>query len=374
MTHRERFHAVFNYQSFDRLPVYFFGTWPETKTRWAKEGLTGIVHRGGSGGPQLPEMDPDWEGCIWTNQDLITPAPLSEEPTRVVEETDQYRVVRTPLGGVVKESTGGSSIAQHLQPDLKPTRKDWERFRRFLDSHDPARWLPGWEEKTDELNARDGVSCFFGGSLFGRMREWMTLENISFLPVDDPLLYEEMVEYMADFYMAVAEPILERVNFDFAYFFEDCCCRSGPLVSPRVYQEVLDKHYRRMIEFYRDMGVPLMLIDSDGKVDDLLPLWLDTGFDIIFPIEIGTWGADPLAMRKTYGRRLRMLGGVDKHVIPRGESAIYEHLARLRDVVEDGGCIPIPDHRIPPDCSLEQFRTYLRVFKQLFCKPDTVAG
>ena len=40
MNARERFHAVMAYQPVDRLPVLYFGTWPETKVRWRQEGLT----------------------------------------------------------------------------------------------------------------------------------------------------------------------------------------------------------------------------------------------------------------------------------------------------------------------------------------------
>mgnify|MGYP001795414270 CR=1 FL=1 len=73
-----------------------------------------------------------------------------------------------------------------------------------------------------------------------------------------------------------------------------------------------------------------------------------------------------MAFRRQYGPRLRMMGGFDKHVIPQGEAAIRAALEPLRPVVEEGGFIPMPDHRIPPDCALEQFRTYVRVFKEVF--------
>ena len=98
----------------------------------------------------------------------------------------------------------------------------------------------------------------------------------------------------------------------------------------------------------------------------MLPCWLESGIDIVFPIEVGVWEADPVELRQRFGRRLRMMGGVDKHVIPQGEKTIRRHLEHRRALVEEGGYIPLPDHRIPPDCSLEAFRTYLRVFKEVF--------
>ena len=40
MNGRKRFGAVMDYQQFDRLPLWFFGTWGETNKRWIFEDLT----------------------------------------------------------------------------------------------------------------------------------------------------------------------------------------------------------------------------------------------------------------------------------------------------------------------------------------------
>ncbi len=61
-----------------------------------------------------------------------------------------------------------------------------------------------------------------------------------------------------------------------------------------------------------------------------------------------------------------MFGGVNKHIIAHGREAVRQHLLPLREVVDEGGFIPIPDHRIPPDVSLQQFRDYVSVFKEVF--------
>ena len=380
MNGRERFGAIMSYEPYDRLPVWFFGTWPETKVRWKAEGLAGVVDKGGSGGPQLAEMDTDWEtspwgtGSTWNNQGLMNNGQIAAGTATVVEETDTYSIRRSPLGGLAKHSKTGSSIPQHLEPDLKPTREDWERFKSYLDPNDARRRLSDWEKRISLLNAREHATCFCAGSLFGWLRDWMGAEAISYLPYDDPELYREMIGYMADYFLALNAQFLGHVVFDFGYFFEDCCFNTGPLISPSIYLEFYDRHYRRMLAAYREMGVPRLLMDSDGRIDALLPLWLDSGFDLIFPIEVGTWHANPVALRARYGKRLRMMGGVNKHVIPRGESAIRAELEPLKALVAEGGYIPIPDHRIPPDCSLDQFRTYIRVFKQTFNIADIGAA
>ncbi len=368
MNERERFAAIMGYKPVDRLPLYYFGTWPETKQRWLTEGLDslGDYSPHGSAGPQLAGMDHDWEGSLWDNQRLLNPGPLGDIEPVVVSETATHRICRTSLGGLRQFSKTGSSIPHDLEPDLQPTPEDWRRFRRYLDPDDPRRWLPGWEARAQALQNRTHVSCFFGGSLFGRLRDWLGVENVSLLSYDDPALYEEMVSDLADYYLALAGKLLAKVQFDFAYIFEDCCFNTGPLLSPTQYRQYHHRHYVRLIDGLRRLGVKWILLDSDGKVDDLISGWLEAGVDIVFPIEVGTWKANPAALRQRFGKTLRMMGGVDKHVIPQGPQAIRAHLEPLRDLVAEGGYIPLPDHRIPPDCSLTQFQIYLQVFREVF--------
>ena len=61
MTHRERFLSLMKGEPVDRVPVYYFGTWRETKTRWRDAGLAGVSDLIADAGPQLPEMDPDFD-------------------------------------------------------------------------------------------------------------------------------------------------------------------------------------------------------------------------------------------------------------------------------------------------------------------------
>ena len=38
MTNRQRFHAVLNYQDYDRLPIVHFGFWEDLLKKWVEEG------------------------------------------------------------------------------------------------------------------------------------------------------------------------------------------------------------------------------------------------------------------------------------------------------------------------------------------------
>ena len=362
MKHKERFQAAINYKPFDRVPCWYFGVWDETLARWKQEGLQGGLHDI----PAETGLDPDFEQRLFPDQGVRNIYPIGDLEEQVLEETDQYKVIRNAIGGVEKIGKHGSSIHEHIEPALKPTQKDWERFKTYLVSDDPRRWVPGHEERLKEINNRDGVLTFLGGSMYGMLRDWMGVVDLSMLAYDDPKLFQEMTHWLGDYFIEVNRPLLEKASFDFTYIWEDCCFNTGPLISPSLMREFMLEPYQRLVEFYRSMGVPQVLLDSDGKIDDLIPVWLDAGIDIFFPIEVGTWKASPVELRKRFGKPLKMIGGVNKHVIPLGAAAVRAELEPLIPLVEEGGFIPVPDHRIPPDTSFEQFKTYVRVFRETF--------
>ncbi len=363
MSGRGRFDAVMSYKKPDRLPVWYFGYWRETIERWRGEGLADD-----SAIAAVTGMDDDWEAGMWGGHGLVNYYPIAPEGERmseVVEETDETVTSRDIFGAVTQHSKKFSSLPHVITPG-EMTREAWSTYKRFIDPDTPARRAAGWREKARALEARTHALSLYAGSLFGMTRNTLGLEGISYLCYDDPALYEEIIEHQADFFMRLNGPLLEECHFEIAYIFEDCCGKSGPLISPDTYKRYYDTHYRRLVEFYHAKGVRQVMLDSDGKIDDLLPLWLDSGIDVIFPIEVGSWRADPVALRKRFGRRLKMMGGVDKNLIPQGEAVVRAHLERLRPVVEEGGYVPLPDHRIPPDCSLSDFAAYVKVFKEVF--------
>jgi hypothetical protein len=86
----------------------------------------------------------------------------------------------------------------------------------------------------------------------------------------------------------------------------------------------------------------------------------------MYPIEVGTWGGDPVAFRKKYGKDLLMMGGFDKHILSQGKKQIEVEVHRLAPVVAEGGYIPFPDHRVPPDVPYENYLFYTELARNVW--------
>jgi uroporphyrinogen decarboxylase len=156
------------------------------------------------------------------------------------------------------------------------------------------------------------------------------------------------------------------VEFDFAHFWEDICYRAGPLVNPRVFAEKFGPKYKRITDLLKSYGVNFVSVDCDGKIDTLIPIWLENGVNVMFPIEVGTWNASLQPWREKYGRELRGIGGVNKHIFGCNRAAIDVEIDRLRPLVELGGYIPCPDHRLPIEARWENVQYYCERMRRVF--------
>ena len=86
----------------------------------------------------------------------------------------------------------------------------------------------------------------------------------------------------------------------------------------------------------------------------------------MFPIEVGTWNASIAPWREQYGRELRGVGGMDKTVFAHDSPAVDAEIERLKPLVDLGGYIPCPDHRIAPDAKWDNVQYYCERMRQTF--------
>ena len=348
MTPREHWQAVMNYGDFDRPPVLHWGEWPETRERWLREGLP-------------PEADvAAWLGATrrWAYVEVeFDLFPAFEEET--LEETEEYRVFRDSAGVVQKDWKRRSCIPHFVNYTLK-TAADWPEFRKRLQPD--GRRLP--DDLDDRIARAEGSGLPVAlriPSLMGWIRNWMGVENVSYLMFDAPDCYAEMVDTLADLSCWVIDQVCPRMSAppDLGYGWEDICGRDGPLVSPHIFEERVARGYRKVRDRLDAHGVPLYGVDCDGRIDAIVGPWLEAGVNLQFPIEIGPWQADPMAMRKTYGRELRLMGAMDKRCLAQGREAIDAEIERRTPLMRDGGYVPVTDHHVPPDVSLDNYRYYL---------------
>jgi len=152
---------------------------------------------------------------------------------------------------------------------------------------------------------------------------------------------------------------VREVELDFASWWEDMCFNKGPLISPRMFDEFMVPRYKKITDFLKQHGVTINIVDCDGNINELVPLWLKAGVNCMFPLEIAA-GSKPEVLREKYGREVLLMGGIDKRALAAGKEAIDRELEKIPPLIEQGGYIPHVDHRVPPDVSYENYLYYIK--------------
>lgn len=345
MTYRELFQRIMHYEPVDRMPVIFWTGWQETLERWQREGLDkdADLH-------EVFGAEPMCEG-VPVNLGLF---PLFEEET--FEETAEYRVFRQSDGVVCKAWKHRSSIPHYVDFLLKDP-SGWPEYKKRLQP-DPARLPKDLDAVAERLNRSTRPVMIDTHSMIGILRNWMGAENLALATLMYPDLVAEYVDTVSDLVCWAIDEIAPKIKIDAGWGWEDICFKTGPLIQPSAFEALCVPGYRKISNKLRSHGCDLYVVDCDGLIDHLIHGWLDGGVNILFPVEIGTWAADPMRMRKTYGKELRFFGGIDKLALEKGHAAIDTEIACRRPLMAEGGFLPLPDHLITPDTPLEHVRYY----------------
>lgn len=352
MTDRELFTSIMHYGEFDRMPVFHWRGWDETRRRWLAEGLSEDRSEHDFFGTSPMSLGVGVNVGLW---------PAFEEET--LEETGEYKVIRQHDGVVARHWKSKSCIPQFLGFTLKG-EEGWDEYRKRLQPC-PERIPKNLDERIERAKAATVPVSVNTGSMVGWIRNWMGVESLAYLCYDDRELLAEMVTTIADLVCWGLDQVLPRIAPDLGWGWEDICFRSGPLVSPDIFGEVAVPAYRRIAAKLREAGCDLYLVDCDGFIEPLVPHWLEGGVNVMFPVEIGAWEADPMEIRRKFGRELLIFGGINKLAIPKGRGAIDAEIARRVPLMKEGGFVPLPDHLIVPDTPLESYRYYLDAIRKL---------
>jgi Uroporphyrinogen decarboxylase (URO-D) len=378
-TSRQRFLDTLKFKPV-RRPWVRWGAflWDETVERWKQEGWDGTPLDDYFDLDRLVRVDP-WYG------------PVPEFKREVLSEDAETVTYVNHEGIVMREfkQHHDMSMPQFVKFPVE-TEAEFERFAaERLALNAAQRLSPEWKKMVasgrvqaavgrGELSEADQVAaqqkptaqeewprkCWADrwGGFFGSLRNMLGVENLCMAFYDQPRLIERMMEERADRIIEITGEVLKHARFDVFWFWEDMAYKGGSLVGPELFRKFAFPHYRRVCDWLHNRGIEHIGLDSDGNITSLIPLWLDAGLDHLWPFEVQA-GMDVVQVRKQYGRRLAMMGGLDKRVLRVGGEVMRQEVDRLMPLVEDGGYIPEMDHSVPPDVSWENFCDYIGYLK-----------
>ena len=351
MTQRERFLSYMSFDRVDRIPLMEMGIWPETFERWHHEGLPGWVDT-------LRHLEDHLGLDISFNINWL---PIEQEvfppfKVQVLEEDEETVTIRDEMGVVLRDRKHFKTIPQFIRFPVS-NEAEYDELAPRLDGSNPNRYPRDFDEELKWRRHRGEIVGVNFRSFFGFPRKIMGFEAWCMAFYDQPNLVKRIIADRLQFAKDLFARVLATGAVDFVQVWEDMAFNTASMISPELVRELMLPAYTELVSYLREGGVRLIMVDCDGRVTDLLPVWLEAGIDGCHPCEIAA-GSDPVMLRKLH-HRCTLIGGIDKRVVARGREGVDDELARVRPVLEQGGYIPTIDHYVPPDISYDTYRYFV---------------
>ena len=349
MTSRERIARMYAHREADRIPVIDI-PWQATIERWHREGMPERVS-------YVDYFDLDRIAHISVDNS-------PRYPVRILEETDDYVIQTTAWGATLKNWKHIASTPEFLDFTITDPDSWREAKARMVPSDDRIPWdylrthYPTWRREGYWIEA----GLWFG---FDVTHSWTVgTERLLIALLDDPEWCVDMFNHFLDINLALLERVWEAgYTFDAVTWPDDMGYKGHQFFSVRTYRRLLKPVHRRAVEWAHAKGIHAHL-HSCGDVRPFVPEFIEIGIDGLNPLEVKA-GMDPIHLKRTYGDRLLLHGGINA-VLWDDREAIETEMRRVIPVLkEQGGYIFSSDHSVPSSVSLEAFHHIVALAKQL---------
>ena len=372
MTPRQRYRETLLFGSPDKIPFFTGEARESTLRRWHQEGLPqGVNYLDHV--RDILGIEPDTTWCDRPGDLGVSFQMMPKFEEKVLEHKDGHYVVQDWMGAITEISDEYDYTYIREAKDFVTRRwlrfpvtnhDEWEQMKTRFDPRTRGRFPQDFEQRCAKMRDRDYVYGINFNGPFWQVREWVGFEPLCVLMIEEPEWIHEMIDFWSDFVSEVLTQITKNVELDFIFISEDMAYKEHSMISPQMCRDFLMPSWARWRRQARANGCPLVLMDSDGYVGELIPLWIECGIDFQWPNEVAA-GSDVVAFRKQYGTQIAYGGGIDKRALAKGGEVMREEVMLRCSILESGGYIPCCDHAVPHDVSWADFLDYSRLLAQL---------
>ncbi len=331
----------------DRVPFADYA-WGTTVARWREEGLP----------------TNDYIGYFDLDRVIgIRPNNSPRYPAKTIEETDAYTITTTEWGVTLKNWKHITSTPEYMDFTVKD-RPSWAEAKALMTpDHDRIPWdllkreYKGWRES----GARIEGGPWFG---FDITHSWMSgTERILMALLEDPEWCFEMFSHQLDISLTLLEAMWDAgYTFDSLRWPDDMGYKGTQFFSLGLYREIIRPVQQRAIDWAHGHGIPAEL-HSCGDIRPFIPDFIDMGLDILNPLEVKA-GVDPIAVKKSFGDKLTLHGGVNAVLWDDAEAICAEIERAVPILKENGGYIFASDHSIPSSVSFDNMKRIIVCYKR----------
>ena len=339
LTSRERFIRTFKHQEIDRIIMLDY-PWAGTLKRWHEEGLPENVA---------------WDDYFGFDKRITVGCDITPRfETKILEETDRYVIHTTNWGATLKSFKELDSTPEFLDFFISDP-EHWEIAKSRMTPTDDRidwAWLDKYYDQFRSAGEYMDLGFWFG---FDVTHSWASgTENVLIGMYEDPEWIMDMFDHYLNVQLALFDKILAKgYKFDGIHWPDDMGYKNSTFFSLDMYREMLKPFHKKACDWAHERGM-FVELHSCGYIEPFIPDLIEIGIDCLNPIEVKA-GMDPVRIKKNYGDKLTLRGGINAVLWPDKEAIIAE-LDRLIPILkENSGYIFASDHSIPNSVSLENF-------------------
>ena len=178
--------------------------------------------------------------------------------------------------------------------------------------------------------------------------DFIGTQELYYLMYDDPDFVHVLLERIVDYYVAVTTIIFETAgkHIDIFLIGNDFGGQNGPLFTVDQFERFIVPSLKRLADLGHRYGKKVML-HSAGGIRPLIPAIIRSGIDALHGLQSDCAGMNAASLKKDYGTRLRLSGGIDAKelLLNANPKAIRAATLDLLSVYTPGGAyVASPSH------------------------------
>ena len=279
----------------------------------------------------------------------------------------EYVIRRSPLR-MVTPASGDEAAAGPATEYPVRSMADWRKIKP-LHEYNPDRI--DWAEVASAKNARTKgalITARLPGA-FETACRLMGEDDARIAFYDQPELMVDILDTLTHAALGVFQRLTDKLVPDVLFVRENLAASSGPLIAVERVSEFIVPYYRTVWRMLSSCGARLFQFEGRGNVGPLADILLDSGVNVLCPMEVAA-GMDLVAARRSHGKRLAMIGGIDKEVLRIGKNAIRRELEyKMQPLMREAGTAFALDGAVPKGASLESYCYYVSLGREILGLP-----
>ncbi|MDP2984244.1 MAG: uroporphyrinogen decarboxylase family protein [Candidatus Latescibacter sp.] len=222
---------------------------------------------------------------------------------------------------IFKKASDGT---EHYVDGSVKTRADLDNLEPPIPLRDQFRYLERYLRAAE--NTGIGVVANFT-SFFDSAMLAAGVNDSFLLFYDDRPFLEDIMDIILEHQEKVMNGVCAGFGNQIAFFMvnDDIGYNDGLMINPDMFMEIFPNRMRRLIAPARDMG-KLLLMHTDGKMDRIMPILHEVGFDAVHPIEPES--NDIFQVKKRWAGRMALIGNIPTVLLAYGHKEEIEERVR----------------------------------------------